>query len=193
MTQVAFRPPGRPLSDGVVQLRMWHPDDLDQLVACCQDPEIPRWTLVPDPYTRAAGEDFLARVPHEWRSGNGAPFCINPAGEPTTIIGAIGVFPHEPRTVGGIGYWIGADHRRQGIAVRAIHLLVRWAFGEAGFERLVADVILGNAPSERTLRAAGFSLEGRIPGGILQRGKPVEAHLFSLYPGEVGPVVADPR
>jgi RimJ/RimL family protein N-acetyltransferase len=188
VTLIAFRPPDRPLTDGVVQLRQWRLDDLDQLVACCQDPEIPKWTLMPDPYTRDDGEDFLARVGDEWRSGRGAPFCVTPADDPDTVIGAIGVFPHEPRTVGGIGYWVARDRRREGIAVRAIRLLVWWCFHEAGFERLVADVILGNFPSERTLQAAGFSLEGRVPGGIVQRGTAVQAHLFSLYPGEAGRV-----
>jgi RimJ/RimL family protein N-acetyltransferase len=186
MTLRSFEPPDPPLTDGVVQLRSWREEDLDGLVAACQDPEIPRWTLMPDPYTQEAGVDFLGRVPTEWSSGNGAPFCINPAGEPGELIGAIGVFPHEPRSVGGVGYWITRRHRRQGHAVRAIHLLVQWAFAEVGFERLVADVIVGNEASERTLLAAGFTRIGPVDGGIVQRGTVVDATLFGLVPERGG-------
>lgn len=179
MTQVAFLPPATPLTDGVVQLRLWHPEDLDQLVAACSDPDIPRWTLMPDPYEREHGEAFLGHVAEEWRSGEGAPFCICPAGDPSIAAGATGVFPRGGRALGGIGYWVGREHRRQGYATRAVRLLAQWAFAEAGFQRLVADVITGNDASMRVLEAAGFTSEGPIADGIMQRGIRREGVLYS--------------
>jgi RimJ/RimL family protein N-acetyltransferase len=38
------------LSDGVVRLRLMAEADVGAIVAACQDPEIPRWTRVPEPY-----------------------------------------------------------------------------------------------------------------------------------------------
>jgi RimJ/RimL family protein N-acetyltransferase len=180
MTQVAFRPPSVPLTDGVVQLRPWHADDLEQLLVCCADPEVPRWTLMPDPYEREHGIAFLGNVDEEWRSGTGAPFCVTPADSPDVVGGAVGVFPRDGRRLGGIGYWIGAEHRRRGYATRAVELLCDWAFHEAGFERLVADVITGNEASMRVLERAGFRLEGYIAEGILQRGIRREGVLYTL-------------
>jgi RimJ/RimL family protein N-acetyltransferase len=184
MAQLAFRPPTVPLTDGVVQLRLWHLDDVDGLVACCADPEIPRWTLMPEPYTREDGLAFLGRTPDDWRTGRGAPFCLNPAGEPATVAGAVGVFPVDGRALGRIGYWIGREHRRQGYASRAVRLLTRWAFAEAGFARLEADVIAGNDASMRVLEAAGFTLDGPVADGIDQRGIRREGFLYSLLPGD---------
>jgi RimJ/RimL family protein N-acetyltransferase len=152
------------------------------LVACCADPEIPRWTLMPEPYTRADGEAFLGHVGEEWRSGTGAPFCITPADEPDTVAGATGVFARDGRALGGIGYWICGSYRRRGYATRAVRLLARWAFEEAGFEQLVADVIIGNDASMRVLESAGFTNEGPIAEGILQRGARRDAVLYSLQP-----------
>jgi RimJ/RimL family protein N-acetyltransferase len=182
---VAFLPPPAPLTDGVVQLRIWHPDDLDQLVACCQDPEIPRWTLMPSPYTREDGEDFLARVPESWRMGQGAVFCVAPAAEPTRVIGGFGLFA-EGEGSGRIGYWIAASHRRQGVASRALRLLCAW--GQAsGFVRLQADVIVGNEGSPRVLEAVGFRREGVLRSSIVQRGIRHDGIMYSLLPGELRP------
>jgi RimJ/RimL family protein N-acetyltransferase len=49
------------LRDGDLVLRPKRPDDLDAVTAACQDPEIPRWTFVPSPYTRADAEAYFAR------------------------------------------------------------------------------------------------------------------------------------
>ena len=41
------------LEDEVVLLRPYERGDVPAIVAACQDPEIPRWTSVPSPYTEA--------------------------------------------------------------------------------------------------------------------------------------------
>ena len=46
-----LRHPDPPLSDGVITLRAKARADIPALVAICADPEIPRWTRVPSPYT----------------------------------------------------------------------------------------------------------------------------------------------
>ncbi len=48
-----------PLSDGVVTLRGFESSDVDMLVELCRDPEIPRWTLVPSPYTAQHAHEYL--------------------------------------------------------------------------------------------------------------------------------------
>lgn len=71
-------------------LRPWRPDDLDELVAELQDPEIPRWTRIPEPYTEAEGRGFLERAAQGWRDGTGASFAVvDPTGE--RLLGSIGV------------------------------------------------------------------------------------------------------
>ncbi|MGH2801119.1 MAG: GNAT family N-acetyltransferase [Thermoleophilaceae bacterium] len=46
------------LSDGEIALRPFIEDDVPAITAACQDPEIPRWTLVPSPYTEEDARAF---------------------------------------------------------------------------------------------------------------------------------------
>ena len=51
------------LEDDAIRLRPFTVDDVPAIVAACQDPEIPRWTRVPSPYTEADAREFLADPP----------------------------------------------------------------------------------------------------------------------------------
>src|SRR3954466_5430595 len=75
------------LSDGVITLRRAAEADVPALVAACQDPEIPRWTAVPSPYTEADARAFLTTLPEE-------RFLIVDADD--RLLGAIS--PHNPDT-----------------------------------------------------------------------------------------------
>jgi RimJ/RimL family protein N-acetyltransferase len=54
------RLPYPPLSDGEIVLRAWTLSDAPALTRACQDPEIPRWTVVPSPYEERHAHDFIA-------------------------------------------------------------------------------------------------------------------------------------
>ena len=42
-----------------MRLRLKRNDDVEAMVAACQDPEIPRFTRVPSPYTRADALEWI--------------------------------------------------------------------------------------------------------------------------------------
>jgi RimJ/RimL family protein N-acetyltransferase len=94
------------LDDGVVALRPPVLDDVDVITEACQDPEIPRWTRVPVPYTREHAVEFVDRSARTWKQGTDAPFVIVDA-ETRELLGAIGV-----HRFGGeddrpeVGYWL---------------------------------------------------------------------------------------
>jgi hypothetical protein len=46
--------PEPPLTDGEIRLRAWEPGDARAVTAACQDPEIPRWTVVPPMFSLLA-------------------------------------------------------------------------------------------------------------------------------------------
>jgi hypothetical protein len=60
------------LRDGDLILRPKVPADADALTATVQDREIPRWTLVPSPYTRADAEEYIARSAEAAAAGSSA-------------------------------------------------------------------------------------------------------------------------
>ena len=53
------------LTDGVITLRHPTMDDVDAICAGCQDPEVPKWTGVPSPYTRENAVEWIERTVEE--------------------------------------------------------------------------------------------------------------------------------
>ena len=53
--------PDPPLTDGEIRLRAFESRDVPAVTAACQDPEIPRWTVVPRNYTERHARDPTSR------------------------------------------------------------------------------------------------------------------------------------
>lgn len=158
-------------------LRPWREDDLDAVVAAVQDPEIPRWTRVPEPYGRADGVAFLEAAANGWREGHSASFAIvDPQG---LLLGSIGVRFHE-ETAASIGYWIARDARGRGIATEALRLVSGWVLGELAVERLELVTEPSNVASQRVAEKAGFQREGLLRRYLEVKGTRRDSVMFSL-------------
>jgi RimJ/RimL family protein N-acetyltransferase len=114
------------LADEMVSLRPPAERDVDAITDACQDPEIPRFTRVSSPYGRGDALERVQRTAAAWQDGTSAGFVIaDPSDD--TLLGSVGVMRlDETRTVGEIGYWVGRDARRRGIATRSVRLVSRW-------------------------------------------------------------------
>lgn len=56
--------------------------------------------------------------------------------------------------------WIGREFAGSGLAYHATVAGLRWALGPIGLHRVEASTLPSNAPSQRLLKACGFSYEG---------------------------------
>jgi RimJ/RimL family protein N-acetyltransferase len=166
------------LRDGNLVLRPKRLDDVDAITAACQDPEIPRWTLVPSPYTRADAEAFLTSSAEEEAAGKSANLLGVDARD-GTLLGSFSVMglDREPG-YGEIGYWVAAEARGRGVATRAVRLLSDWAERELGLTRLEILAHKDNAPSRRVAEKAGFRDTGEL--APLPRGDSDEA-VYAVY------------
>jgi RimJ/RimL family protein N-acetyltransferase len=154
-----LRRPDPPLSDGVITLRAHRPEDVDALVAICQDPAIPRWTRVPQPYTRADAEGWIAAVELELKAGTAINWLAVDAHD--VILASVAVQDiREDEGRGEIGYWVAAPARGRGIATRAVRLATDWALGELGLQTLEIMTHEDNAASQGVARAAGYVQTG---------------------------------
>jgi RimJ/RimL family protein N-acetyltransferase len=149
------------LSDGEIVVRPIAPTDVPDIVAACVDPEIPRWTRVPSPYTREDAERFLAIAATEAAAGEGVALAV--CGDDGRLIGTIGLMELDrEHGVGELGYWTAARARGRGAATRAVALVRDWAHAELGLSALEILAHRDNRPSQRVAERAGFEDTGEI-------------------------------
>lgn len=141
-------------------------DDVDAITAACQDPEIPRWTTVPSPYTREQGEGFVDLVARWWAEGSQTIWGIF---RDEVLVGVVGLHHITLHDTGGsteLGYWATAGSRGQGFMVEASRAVIGWGFAELNLARISWRAVAGNIPSARTARALGFRYEGLMRQGL---------------------------
>jgi RimJ/RimL family protein N-acetyltransferase len=165
------------LADGEVILRPRRLSDADAIAAACQDPEIPRWTMVPSPYTREDAVAFLARADEEAASGESVGLLV--VDPEDRLLGTVSLMDlrREPG-YGEIGYWLAADARGRGVATRAVRLLTDWGHRTLGLDRIEIHVHLENAPSHRVPQRAGYE---RLDGLVASPETGVDEPVFVRY------------
>jgi RimJ/RimL family protein N-acetyltransferase len=158
--------PDPPLSDGVVTLRGFESSDVPLLVEICQDPEIPRWTLVPSPYTADDARAYLARVADGIATATRASFAIVDAGD-GRMLGTAGLMAID-RELGcaEIGYSLAKAARGRGAASRAVRLLAGWAFGPLDLGRVELRIDSHNLASQAVATRTGFE---RVAKPLMER------------------------
>jgi RimJ/RimL family protein N-acetyltransferase len=182
--------PDPPLSDGVVTLRLWGSQDIDDLIVCLDgEDEIVLWLdAIPQPYREAEANAWIEHASAAWRDGTSAPFAVTDAtsGELLGSVGVAWVGDPEER-VGEVGYWMRKDLRGRGLTTRAVLLASRWALRELGCERLQLRADDDNVPSQRVAEKAGFTREGvlRSVHFNARRNRRVDFVMFSLLRGEL--------
>jgi RimJ/RimL family protein N-acetyltransferase len=146
------------LTDGVVVLREPRDDDAPALVAFGRDPDILRWTEVPEGYDLDRARAYVARATAERRAGTTVTFLVEDA-VTGALLGNSDIRRLSP-TVAELGYLLLPEARGRGVMTRAVRLLTAHALDELGVERVQALAHPGNRPSAAVLERAGFAFEG---------------------------------
>ncbi len=153
--------PHPPLTDGEIVLRPWERRDVPAVAAACQDPEIPRWTVVPYHYTERHARDFVDGTAADIAAGRELALAIVDTDD--RLLGALGMSNFDwSQLKAEIGYWTVAEHRRRGVGARAARLLSVWALTKLGLERLELLANPRNEGSQRLAERAGFTREGTL-------------------------------
>jgi len=177
---VGLVPPGAPLSDGMVTLRRVEERDLATIELGARDSEIARRFGLGN---RSARE-YLGGYIRALRDGSGAAFAIcDPNGA------CFGQALIELRDAGraDVGYWLLPEGRGEGRATRALRLISRWAFGQAGLAGLQLWTTPENTASQRVAERAGFRREGVLRSYAEVEGRRFDAVFFSLLPSDLEP------
>ena len=168
------------LEDGRIVVRPFWSEDVPAVQAASDDPDVARWIyLVPSPYTLADAESFIA---DSWRclvAGERARLAIADAGG-EKLLGSVSLDLFPEREAGEMGYWIAREARRQGFALAAARLVVRWAFEEIGIQRLEILTYPGNAASQSLAQKLGFVREGVLRERWVVAGEVSDSLLMGL-------------
>jgi RimJ/RimL family protein N-acetyltransferase len=150
------------LTDGQVLVRPVADQDIPDIVAASNDPEIPRWTRVPSPYTREDAERFVAGAATEAAAGLGVALAVCDT-DAERLLGTVGVMEIDrARGYGEIGYWTAAKARGRGLTSRAVQLVCDWAHEELGLAEIEIMAHRDNRPSQRVAERAGFADTGEV-------------------------------
>lgn len=170
--------------DGII-LREWRSEDLDDLVIMLDEPDIARWTPMPSPFDVEAGIAYLKRAYQGRVSGQRIQLAITadggrPLGEVLLFGVDLGLKEAE------LGYLVGREHRRHGLASGALSLLSSYARSTLNLSRLLLRIDPGNTASTAVARRCGYRLTGEPP--ILQEGPygPTSLDTWELVDGRAG-------
>jgi RimJ/RimL family protein N-acetyltransferase len=155
--------PDPPLTDGVVALRPWEPDDAPVLAAAWEIADLQRWTAVPDLRGEHEARRWIEGTPTLRGTGRSLDLLVTDADDhrPLGEVGLSGFGKGGGRDA-EVGWWVLEGERGRGVAARAVALLAEWALGPPMLlDELVAWVDRENLASARVAERAGFR---RSPG-----------------------------
>ncbi|MGQ3381877.1 GNAT family N-acetyltransferase [Glutamicibacter sp. TV12E] len=119
-------------------LRPFSLQDIPLIKQASTDPYITKITTVPLQGDHQQCLEFIYRQWSRTTDGTGYSFAI---ADSTThrAVGQIGLWFRDARHGrASIGYWVGPEHRRQGIAACALNTLADWALDYPGIHRVRA-------------------------------------------------------
>jgi RimJ/RimL family protein N-acetyltransferase len=138
----------------VLTLRRPALEDADALVAAVQDPEIPRWTNVPSPYTHEHAVEYIQRED---------PRVLNLlAFEDDELVGSFSLLEIDlDAEYAEVGYWVAREARGRGVATEGVERMKLIA-DQLGVTRLELIAHRDNVGSRGVARKAGFAETGEM-------------------------------
>jgi len=132
------------------------------------------------------------KMPHPYAESDAVDFIkMATSKEPSTILamewkgqfsGAIGLHPQGDVYTGTaeLGYWVGEPYWGNGLASKAVALMLEYGFETLGFRRIYAAAYDFNTQSMHILLKNGFIKEGIFKKAVIKNGKVLDEHRFAV-------------
>jgi RimJ/RimL family protein N-acetyltransferase len=158
-----------------------HVADVEALTT---DPDVLRFTRVPDPPPPRFVETWVAAYEDGRKDGTREAFAIV-GGRDGEFLG-IAVAPQIDRAArtAELGYVVAPAARGRGVASEALRLLTEWAFAELGMERLELLISVENEASKRVAARCGYVREGVLRSHWVKGELREDTELWSRLPSD---------
>lgn len=137
--------------------------DADAVTTAAQDPEVPRWTTLPAPYTRADADAYIGAAEARWESDTEYAWGIR---HDDVWVGMVSLHALSGDRTAELGYWMAAPARGRGFVTEAARAVIDFGFAPtpqgAGLLRIGWRAVVGNVASARTARTLGLRYEGTV-------------------------------
>ncbi|WP_446040145.1 GNAT family N-acetyltransferase [Streptomyces sp. SID1121] len=159
--------PLRLTADGLL-LREWTSEDLAVMQKLFDDPDVAYRTPLESPFGQAAAQRYLHSTRQARRGNERIHLAITTDGH--QALGEVLL----NRATGSIGYIVGAAHRGQRLAVRALRAITEYAHTTGALPQVILEIEPDNHPSIAVARSAGFHPSNSAPETVTDKGRTYE-------------------
>ena len=166
-----------------ITLRAANSGDLAAMVEQSRDPDMIRWTTVPNPpggYLLRDAEEFLAVIASGWTSGTRLGWTIE--GQRGTTRGFCGSIDLrlEGEGIAEVGFGLHPEARGRSMMTAALQLVCDYGFQVAGLRVIRWRAVVGNWASRRVAAKVGFVFDGTIRRLLAHRGELLDGWMATL-------------
>jgi ribosomal-protein-alanine N-acetyltransferase len=139
-----------------LQLRLFQPDDLDDLSLIFGDPDVVRYLGSGQPAQREETETALMSIIRHWEAygfGRWAAICK----QTRKLIGYCGL--RNFQGTAELVYLLSKQYWGMGLATEMARASVKFGFEEKKFERIIAMAKLANVASQRVMNKIGMTFQ----------------------------------
>ncbi|MFK4111090.1 GNAT family N-acetyltransferase [Streptomyces sp. NPDC002176] len=153
-------------------LREWTSADLAAMQKLFDDPDVAYRTPLESPFGQAAAQRYLHSTERARRNNDRIHLAITTDGH--QALGEVLL----NRATGSIGYIVGAAHRGQRLAVRALRTMTEFAHTTLALPTAILEIEADNQPSIAVARSVGFYPSNSAPETVTDKGRIYDLHTW---------------
>jgi RimJ/RimL family protein N-acetyltransferase len=167
-----------------VRLEPLEESHLAGVAAMFDDPDVLRYTRIPDPVPPGWERDWLEFYEEGRNDGTREAFAVVDGDGSFLGLGLAFDIDREGRQL-ELGYVVAPEARGRGVATRTLQLLTDWAFRELDALRIALWISADNDASKRVAANAGYRYEGTLRSFHFKQGIREDFEVWSRLPTDV--------
>jgi RimJ/RimL family protein N-acetyltransferase len=161
-------------------------EHLEAMAALIEDPDVLRFTRVPDPPPPGFVEGWFARYEKGRVDGTREGFAIVDEANRFLGLALAPTIDRQARSV-ELGYVIAPEARGRGVATEALRRLTDWGFSELGVLRAELLISVDNEASKVVARRSGYVYEGTLRSLWFKQDLWEDGEIWSRIPDDPAP------